>query len=120
MSNILKKILLICSLFIFTQSLVASEQVDLKNHLLNKIDEIINIVQNENLSTVQRNSYIVDLLTPTFDFELMAKLSLGKKAWKELQTEDKKKFTELYVKRMETSYSSKLDAYSDERVEVKK
>jgi len=119
MSNIFKKILFLSSLFIFTQNLVATEQIEVKNKLLNKMDKIITIVQDKNLSTSKRNNKIIDLLTPTFDFELMAKLSLGKKRWKELNTEDKRTFTELYVKRMETSYSSKLDNYNNETVKVR-
>ncbi len=119
MGNIFKKLLFMFGIFIFTQSLIANEQVDVKNKLLSKIDKIIMIVQNENISTSKRNNKIIDLLTPTFDFELMAKLSLGKKAWKELSADDKKTFTRLYVKRMEKSYSSKLDKYSNEKVKVK-
>lgn len=119
MRNIFKKFLFICSLFIFTQNLIANEQIEIKNKLLNKMDKIILIVKDKNLSTSSRNSKIIDLLTPMFDFELMAKLSLGKKAWKKLSAEDKRTFTQLYVKRMERSYSSKLDRYSDEKVEIK-
>lgn len=119
MSNIFKNFLFICSLFIFTQNLIANEQIEVKDSLLNKMDKIILIVKDKNLSTSSRNSKIIDLLTPTFDFELMAKLSLGKKAWKKLSAEDKRTFTQLYVKRMERSYSSKLDRYSDEKVKIK-
>ncbi len=103
---------------IFTQSLVADEQENLKKHFLHLIDKITLIVQDKTLTKEIRNANIVDLLTPTFDFELMAKLSLGKK-WKKLSKQDKKRFITLYVKRMEQSYSSKLDSYSDEKVVIK-
>lgn len=119
MNNLLKIILFLSSMFIFTQNIVADEMTDVKDKLMKKIDKIILIVQENNLSTQKRNNKIINLLTPTFDFELMAKLSLGKKVWKELSTEDKKTFTRLYVKRMENSYSSKLDRYSNEKIEVK-
>ncbi len=118
MKSMFKFFLLVWSLLIFTQSLVANEQVDLKNHFLNKIDEVVVVVEDKTLSTVSRNENIVNVLTPIFDFELMAKLSLGK-GFKKLSTSDKKRFTKLYVKRMEQSYSSKLDAYNNEKVEVK-
>lgn len=119
MTSIFKKILLVCGILIFSQNLVANEQTELRDHFLGQIDKIILLVEDKKLSTEVRNSKIVDVLTPTFDFELMAKLSLGKK-WKKLQKIDQIKFVNLYVKRMEKSYSSKLDAYSDEKVEVKK
>lgn len=119
MKNVFKKILLVVITLIFTQSLIANEQEDLKIHFLNKIDSITKIVEDKSLSKSKRNSDIVNMLTPTFDFELMAKLSLGK-GWRKVENGDKKKFIDLYVKRMEQSYSSKLDSYSDEKVEVKK
>lgn len=119
MKKLLRALLLVSSLFLFTQNVAANEQEDLKNHLLKKIDQVILIVQDESLSKAARNKNIVDILTSIFDFEIMAKLSLGKTAWKQLDKDEKSKFTHLYVKRMENSYSSKLDAYTNEKVEVK-
>jgi len=114
-----KLIIVLVSLFICTQALFADEQSILKNHFLNKIDTVILIVKDKTLEKAQRNSKIVDTLTPMFDFTLMAKLSLGKK-WKKINKADRKKFVKLYVERMKQSYSSKIDAYSDEKVEVTK
>ncbi|MEA3512626.1 MAG: ABC transporter substrate-binding protein [Campylobacterota bacterium] len=109
----------IIALIVMVQISFANEQQTLKQNFLNKIDEVIIVVQNKALSKDDRNTNIVDVLTPMFDFELMAKLSLGKK-YKSLTKEEKKKFIKLYVKRMKKSYSSKIDAYSDEKVEVVK
>lgn len=107
------------SLCIFSQSVIANEQIILKNHFLNKIDEVIVIVKDKSVDKQTRNSRIVDVLTPMFDFTLMAKLSLGKK-WKTLNESNSKEFVKLYVERMKQSYSSKIDAYSDEKIEVTK
>jgi len=120
MKRMVKSFLAIFSIFILSQNLVADEQIDLKNHLLSKISEIITVVENKTLTKGQRNLEITNEVRPMFDFELMAKLSLGKRAWKKLKIDERKQFTELYVKRMENSYSSKLDAYNGEKVEVKK
>jgi len=114
----IKKILLLCCMMIFSQNLLANEQIKLQEHFLSKIDKIVSIVKDKNLSATKRNAEIVTLLTPTFDFELMAKLSLGKK-WKQVPKKDRQKFIDLYVKRMENSYSSKLDSYSNETVRIK-
>ena len=103
---------------VFFQNIVANEQVELKEHFLKKIDEVVVVVQDSNLTKCKRNSQIVTILEPTFDFELMAKLSLGK-IWKKLQSKEQEKFVELYVKRMRKSYSSKLDSYNGEKVEIK-
>lgn len=119
MKSIYKKILVLFSVLFFAQNLTANEQAELKAHFLSKIDEVILIVEDKNLSKKDRNSNIIKSLTPMFDFELMAKLSLGN-TWRELTNEEKEKFVNLYVERMKNSYSSKIDAYENEKVEVKK
>jgi len=115
----IKRFLLICIALVFTLNLHANEQEDLKKHFLNKIDEVILIVEDNSLTKDKRNSEIIDILAPMFDFELMAKLSLGK-VWKKLSKGDQEKFVERYVKRMEKSYSSKVDSYNNEEVKVNK
>lgn len=118
MLNVFKKVLAIIASMIFAYSLQADEQTELKNRFLNKIDEIITIVDNKNITKEQRNGDIVKAILPMFDFELMAKLSLGN-TWKDLSQSDAKRFVELYVERMKQSYSAKIDAYEDEKVEIK-
>ncbi|MGB3750298.1 MAG: ABC transporter substrate-binding protein [Arcobacteraceae bacterium] len=112
-----KTILLLISLFILAQNVAANEQDALKENFLKKIDDVIVVVENSSIEKEERNSKIVEILTPMFDFELMAKLSLGK-VWRTLDAEDQKKFIKLYVERMKKSYSSKIDGYSDEKVEI--
>ncbi len=119
MRKIYKKMLMLCIGLVLVQNVAANEQVELKEHFLNKINEVILIVEDKKLSKVDRNSNIIKSLTPMMDFELMAKLSLAKK-WNELSKADKEKFVALYVERMKQSYSSKIDAYKDEKVEIKK
>jgi len=107
-------------LLIFTQALMANEQEDLQKHFVKKLDEVILVVRDDKLSTDNRNSNIISLLTPMFDFKLMAKLSLGKRAWSNLNDNEKDNFVNLYVKRMKNSYSSKINSYKDEKIEVTK
>ena len=55
----------------------------------NTFENIIKIVKDKSLAKEQRNQKIVNAISPIFDFELMAKLSLGK-VWKSLKKDDKK------------------------------
>ena len=119
MKKIYKKVLILCVAVLFGESLSANEQLELKEHFLNKINEVILVVEDKKISKNVRNGNIIKVLTPMFDFELMAKLSLGS-TWKELSKENKDRFVKLYVERMKQSYSAKIDAYKDEKVEVKK
>lgn len=120
MRKILKKVLFILSIFVFSNTLLANESEDLKVHFVNTLDKVILVVKDNNLSHEARNSNIIKLLTPMFDFELMAKLSLGKKVWNSLSPDEKDKFISLYVNRMKNSYSSKIDSYKDEKIEIVK
>ena len=114
-----KFILITISILMFTQGLLANEQEILKRDFLTKIDNVVKVVEDKSLSKELRNDKIVSILTPMFDFELMAKLSLGR-VWKRLNKSDGNKFVKLYVKRMKKSYSSKIDSYSGEQVKVTK
>lgn len=119
MRGLYKKILCSFLVVFMAQNADANEQGQLQNRFLKKIDEVVLIVEDKKLSKDVRNRNIVKALTPMFDFELMAKLSLGN-AWKELSAKDAKKFVDLYVERMKNSYSAKIDAYEGEKVEIKK
>jgi phospholipid transport system substrate-binding protein len=118
MKQINKLILSFLAILIVTNPLFGDEQQQLKELFLKKIETVTTIVQDITLTKDSRNSKIVKLLVPTFDFELMAKLSLGSKEWKKLTEEQQVKFVDLYVERMKQSYSSKLDSYSGQNIEV--
>ena len=73
-------------------------------------------MQKKDLAPQAKNSEVVEIVTPMFDFPLMAKLSLGRKYWPDLSREHKEKFTELFVERLRQSYLNKLTAYTDEKI----
>ena len=113
----MRKFLLIIGLLFFTSNIFANEQQKLQDIFVQKLDEVTITVSDKGLSKQDRNTLVVKVLEPIFDFEIMAKLSLGKK-WGDLSQEDKIKFVEVYVERMKQSYSSKLDEYSGEKFKV--
>lgn len=111
MTNIFIKIILILSFGLV--SLNASNTV--KKEFNDTFDSIIEVVKDSTLTKEERNKRIIDTINPIFDFELMAKLSLGK-TWKQLSKDTQEEFVSLYVKRMKNSYSAKIDGYADEKV----
>jgi phospholipid transport system substrate-binding protein len=118
MRNIFVKILMVLSMLVFVQNVQAGEREELKQHFVEELDTIIKIIENKEFSKDERNAKIVAELTPMFDFKLMAKLSLGKKAWQKLDKNQQKKFVDLYVERMKDSYSSKIDSYENEKINI--
>jgi len=114
-----KFLVVVLALIFSINSLSAEVTESIKSTFTKKIDSAIEVAKNKTVDKDTRNNKIVDIMAPMFDFELMARLTLGKKVWKSLSKEKRKEFTKLYVKRMENSYSSKVDAYTDEQVVIR-
>jgi phospholipid transport system substrate-binding protein len=74
------------------------------------------VLQNKNLEQEAKNSQVIDIVAPMFDFSLMAKLTLGRKHWPGLSQANKEKFTELFINRLKESYRDKLMLYTDEMI----
>jgi phospholipid transport system substrate-binding protein len=74
-----------------------------------KWDAVILVLQN-------KDKKINKIVTPIFDFPLMAKLALGKKNWPKLTVQQQEKFTRLFVELLKASYREKIALYTDEQV----
>jgi phospholipid transport system substrate-binding protein len=84
--------------------------------LQSNLDAVFVVLKNKDLAKQAKQKEIEEIITPMFDFPLMAKLSLGKKHWTGLTAENKNRFTALYIKRLRQSYLDKLATYTDEKV----
>jgi phospholipid transport system substrate-binding protein len=104
------------SLLIIAPSVIAGDKIDAEELLKNKLDAVFILLQKKDLDPGEKENKIVVTLTPMFDFELMAKLTLGRKYWPGLPPEKKDRFTNLFIKRLRTSYLGKLALYTDEKV----
>lgn len=115
----MKRIVLSFLAFIlYVTPLFADTTTQIKDQFNSRIDSVIKIVIDKSVETEIRNQNIIKAISPMFDFELMAKLSLGGKAWNSLDAHQKQLFVDLYVARMKKSYSEKLDAYTNETIIV--
>ncbi|MDH5753024.1 MAG: ABC transporter substrate-binding protein [Deltaproteobacteria bacterium] len=83
-----------------------------------KISSVINILKTPGLSKKVRDEKIIHIVNPMLDFDQMAKLSLGKKHWLGLSKEQRTRFMDSFVNRLQESYLEKLDLYTDEEVVV--
>jgi phospholipid transport system substrate-binding protein len=104
------------SLVFLSQAVTAHEKNAAEEFLKSKLDAVFTVLQNKDLTPQAKNSQVVEIVTPMFDFELMAKLSLGKKYWPDLSREQKERFTELFIERLRQSYLNKLTVYTDEKI----
>ena len=105
----------LCMLF-FSEPLIADDKSDAEAIVKSKLDAVFAVLQKDDLDQQGKTQEINAIVTPMFDFDLMAKLTLGKKHWPGLPREKKEKFTELYIELLKTSYLDKLALYTDEKV----
>ena len=98
-------------------NIYANELSDLKTNFNNIIHNVATLVDDKSLSSIAINNMIIETITPVFDFELMAKITLGRH-WKELSKVQQEKFVNLYVQRMKKSYSQKVNKYTNEQIVI--
>jgi phospholipid transport system substrate-binding protein len=113
-----------CALLVF---LFASQVVNADNKdpndpnnpeelLRNKWDAIVSILQNKDIDQKAKEKKISKVISPIFDFPLMAKLTLGRKHWPKLTPPQRDKFTQLFTERLKKLYWDKISLYKDEKV----
>ena len=111
---------LICLFVVFfaAASLSADEVSEIRALTKEKVDLVIQTLKDTSLSKKEKKEGILKTIDDLFDFNLMARLSLGKKDWKALSKAKRKEFSMLFVERLKQSYLDKLDLYTDEEVVV--
>ena len=113
MKNLLVSVL---GLLLFSQSVAADGKSEVEELLKNNLDAVFAVLQKKGPEQQAKNQEIVEIVTPMFDFELMARLSLGKKHWPGLSQDKKEKFTELFIQRLKASYLTNFTLYTDEKI----
>ena len=81
-----------------------------------KWNAVISVLRNKDLNEEARVKKINTIVNPIFDFQLMAKLALGREHWPKLTASQQEKFTGLFVERLRTSYREKITLYTDEEI----
>ena len=82
--------------------------------LRNKWDAVVLILRKKDIDQKDKEKQISKIVTPIFDFPLMAKLVLGRKHWPKFTTPQREKFTRLFTERLKRSYWEKIALYQDE------
>jgi len=88
---------------------------DPKELLRTKWDAAIKVLQKKNIDQKAKQKQISKIVSPMFDFPLMAKLALGRRHWPKLTLAQREKFTRLFVERLKSSYQKRITLYTDEK-----
>jgi phospholipid transport system substrate-binding protein len=84
-----------------------------------KWDAVVKVLQAKDLDKEVKKRLINRIVTPIFDFPLMAKLVLGRRHWPKLTTPQREKFTKLFTERLKSSYLEKTKLYTGEKASLK-
>jgi phospholipid transport system substrate-binding protein len=98
---------------------MAGPKEDVSALLKLKIDAVLELLPKKDMAQDEKNRKIMELVEPVFDFPLMAKLTLGKTGWQEMNEAQQKEYIDLFVARLKASYLNKSSLYSDEKVTYK-
>jgi phospholipid transport system substrate-binding protein len=118
----LRSLWCILLVFLFASQVVNADNKDPNDPnnpeelLRNKWDAIVSILQNKDIDQKAKEKKISKVISPIFDFPLMAKLTLGRKHWPKLTPPQRDKFTQLFTERLKKLYWENISLYKDEKV----
>ena len=100
-------------------ALFADNSQEVQDLLKKRLDSVLLVLQNEKLSFEAKKDEVSRIVTPMFDFPLMAKLTLGRKHWPTMTPQQQEKFTALFVDLLRGTYLDRISLYTDEQVVFK-
>ena len=99
--------------------LAADNARDVQDLLKQRLDAILVVLQNQDKTLEAKKAEISEIVSPLFDFPLMAKLTLGRKHWPTMTRDQQDRFTTLFVDLLRKTYLDRVSQYSDEQVVIK-
>lgn len=96
----------------------AMKQDEIQPILTKKIDTVLEILKQKNLTTSKKGEQIIKIIDEVFDYELMARVALGKETWDTLTEQKQKDFTKVFETKLKNSYIEKLEFYNDQKVKI--
>jgi len=113
--NFVRFVLLIAFTFSYANAL---KQDEIQQEMTKKIDNVLSILEKKDKTFAQKGDEIIKVIDDVFDYELMAKIALGKETWNTLTPEKQKEFTKIFENKLKKSYIEKLQLYNDQKVKV--
>lgn len=92
---------------------------DPKELLAAKWDAVIKVLQTQDMDPKVKEKIIDRIVSPMFDFPLMAQLALGRTHWPKLDSAQREKFIRLFVARLKAFYLEKTTLYKNEKAVLK-
>ena len=115
LKNIFKFLLVLTITITYANALQENE---IQEQMTKKIDNVLLVLEKKELSLSQKGEEIIKIIDEVFDYELMAKIALGKETWNNLSVEKQKEFVKVFENKLKKSYIEKLELYNDQKVKI--
>lgn len=111
-----KKIAGLLAALLLAVSVAGAETVQAETAVKTMVDQVLAALAQEGQTADEKMDSIIGIITPVFDFPLMAKLTLGKTYWPRLNVDQQQEFTDLFVEKLRKVYTKQVDNFSGEQV----
>lgn len=116
MKNSLLRLLLL--LLVMFSSAYALQKDEIKSEMAKKIDAVLVVLKDNNIAMEEKKKEIINIVNDTFDFDLMAKIALGKDAWNSINEAKQEEFSLVFEEKLKKSYTDKLELYNNQKVKI--
>lgn len=120
MLRVLKKLLPFFLGTILSIQVIAQKDKDLEtvdSLIQTSVNQTLTIIKDKKLTNDEKKQKVIKLIGPLFNFDLIAKLSLGRTNWNKFSKEQQKEFQQLFTVQLQDSYFDKIILLTDETVE---
>ncbi|MDA3897763.1 MAG: ABC transporter substrate-binding protein [Desulfobacteraceae bacterium] len=90
---------------------MADEKETVANLLKERTEAVVKVLQKNDIDEQVKKSLIMNIIVPIFDFQLIAKLTLGKANWGKLSEKQQKVFVDLLVDRLQNLIFDKSELF---------
>ena len=116
MIKLFLKILLFTTIIYSNANALKQDEIQLE--MRKKIDNVLSILEKKNINFKEKGTEIIKVIDEVFDYELMAKIALGKETWNSISEDKQKKFAKVFEEKLKKSYIDKLELYNDQKVKI--
>jgi phospholipid transport system substrate-binding protein len=96
-----------------------TDHMNAHDMLKTRLDAVLEILAKSDLKFEEKDKKVLEIVTPIFEFPLMAKLTLGRTQWEGLSKQEQEQFTLLFIKHLKNSYRDKITLYTDQKIVFK-
>jgi len=115
----IKKIVYTIILFALLATSANALEGNVKEIMSTKIHSALNILKNKKESNELKAEQIFKMFDEVFDYNLMARLSLGKKEWMNISKEERQKYVKTFISLLKQSFIEKLKLYNNQDMIIK-